>query len=89
MANFNSFQPVTPDLLAESYLDTSCIEDYDQAVDNLRKDIEGYIKEANWFRDNQKVSTETIKHDHRIAIFADRILNATGQMAHVVCHALL
>lgn len=89
MTNFTKFQPVTPDLLAESYLDTTCIEDYDQAVTTLAQDIEGYVKEANWFTKNQDASNESTMHDRRINIFATRILNATGRMAHVVCHSLL
>lgn len=89
MTNFKKFQPVTPDLLAESYLDTTCIEDYDQAVTTLAQDIEGYVKEANWFTKNQDASSESTVHDRRISIFAARILNATGRMAHDVCFALL
>lgn len=89
MTNASSFQPVTSGLLAETYLDTTCVEDYDQAVNALKKDIEGYVKEANWFEKNQEDSLEFRKHDYRMSMFALRILDATGRMAHVVCHALL
>lgn len=87
--NSTPFQPITSDLLAETYLDTSCVEDYSQAVNDLAQDIEGYIREANWFEKNQNDSPEFNKHDHRMSMFALRIWNATGRMAHVVCHSLL
>lgn len=85
-----NFQPVTADLLAVSYLDTSCIEDYDSAIDKLASDINTYVKEAAWLDNNSDFFDSTHEtHMQRINRVAANIYVATGRAAHIVCHALL
>lgn len=90
MPNTTNFQPVTADLLAVSYLDTSCIEDYDSAVDQLASDINTYVKEAAWLDSNNDFFDSLHEtHMQKINRVASSIYAATGRAAHIVCHALL